>query len=113
MTGQNELVDGGATEQIAHYRSLRDDHGRPLVWREPDPGRDQYGFLDAYNVDRGWVATDYVAIDQGPLLLAIENARTGLVWRLFHDHPRIRSGMARLGLTRDLGAWPVKSGPGS
>ncbi|HZW08404.1 MAG TPA: glucoamylase family protein, partial [Phycisphaerales bacterium] len=98
---------------LRHYRSLRYDDGRPLVWREPDPGRRRYGFLDAYNVDRAWVATDYVAIDQGPLLLAIENARTGLVWRLFHAHPRIQSGMERLGLARDLGGGPVKSEAGS
>lgn len=85
---------------LRHYRSLRDAQGDPLVWRDPAPEHRRYGFLDAYNLDEGWVASDYVAIDQGPLLLAIENARTGLIWRLFHEHPIVERGMRRLGLER-------------
>jgi hypothetical protein len=87
---------------LRHYRELRDENGDLVVWREPDPERRQYGFLDAYNLDRDWVATDYVAIDQGPLLLAIENARTGLIWDLFHAHPRVEAGAARLHFVRTV-----------
>jgi hypothetical protein len=90
-----------AVRALRHYQSLRGPDGSPLVWREPrtdDTG--WYGFKDAFNEGTGWAATDYVAIDQGPLLLAIENARSGLVWRLFHEHPWVRDGMGRLGLTR-------------
>lgn len=83
---------------LRHYRALRDDAGAPLVWRAPDAQKRQYGFLDAFNLDQDWVATDYVAIDQGPLLLGIENARTGLLWRLFHEHPVVQRGMERLKL---------------
>ena len=83
---------------LRHYRALVDAGGGPVVWREPDASKRQYGFLDAYNLDVPWVATDYVAIDQGPLILAIENARTGLLWDLFHRHPVVQRGLDRLRL---------------
>lgn len=86
---------------LRHYRRLRNERGESVVWRDPDAARQQFGFLDAYNLDRGWTAADYVAIDEGPLLLAIENARTGLIWRFFHRHPVVSRGMERLGLHRD------------
>lgn len=81
-----------ALAALRHYRSLTDAQGDPLVWR------DDLGFLDSFNLDGPWVAHDRVAIDQGPLLLAIENARTGFLWRQFHAHPFVRGAMDRLGL---------------
>ena len=45
-----------------------------------------------------WVAEGYLSLNQGMLLLAMENARSGLIWRLFHDHRFVREGMTRLGL---------------
>lgn len=72
--------------------------GRPLAWRDPRaPGPHQFGFQDSFNLGTGWVAPDCVAIDQGPLILAIENARSGLIWRTFHAHPWVREAGARLG----------------
>lgn len=89
---------------LRHYReaAARLDDGRAArknaeaLWR--DPARGGYGFADAYNEGTGWVAPDCVAIDQGPLLLSLENARSGLVWKLFHRHPAVRAGMERLKL---------------
>jgi len=82
---------------LRHYAALQDASGAPLLWR--DPSRGGKGLVDAFNLDKPWVSTDDVAIDQGPLLLAIENARTGLIWKLFHAHPRVREATQRLG-------WP-------
>ncbi len=82
---------------LRHYRQLKSADGQPLLWREVSSGG--YGFRDAFNLRDAaepWVAPDYVAIDQGPLLLALENARTGLIWRVFQDHPVVRAGMERL-----------------
>lgn len=88
-----------AIAALRHYRNLMNASGQPLVWR--DPGRagetGEFGFRDAFNLDTGWVAKDYVAIDQGPLVLAIENARTGLIWRLMNAHPWVAAGKGRLG----------------
>ena len=57
----------------------------------------EYGFADAFNESTGWVATDKLAIDQGPIIVMIENYRTGLLWRLFMSCPEIREGLRILG----------------
>jgi len=86
-----------AVAALRHMRGLRPGGDRSL-WSDPASGG--FGFQDAYNERTGWVAPDCVAIDQGPLLLAIENARTGLIWRTFHAHRFVRGGMERLGMQR-------------
>jgi hypothetical protein len=55
------------------------------------------GFADAFNESTGWVATDTLAIDQGPIVVMIENYCTGLLWRLFMSCPEIREGLRILG----------------
>ena len=59
----------------------------------------RYGFTDAFNQTRGWYATSYLAIDQGPIVCMIENHSTGLLWRLFMSAPEARRGLTRLGFT--------------
>lgn len=89
-----------ALDALRHYRSLMDSSGRPSVWRDPDAEAVHgAGFRDSFNAPIGWVAPDFVAIDQGPLLLAIENARTGKVWTWFHGHPIVKTALSRAQLT--------------
>ena len=57
----------------------------------------KYGFADAFNVDRDWYADEVIGIDQGPLVLAIENFRTQLIWKLFMQHSSVDRGMKRIG----------------
>lgn len=57
----------------------------------------RYGFTDAFNPTRGWYADTFLAIDQGPIVVMIENYRSGLLWRLFMSVPEVRHGLARLG----------------
>ena len=57
----------------------------------------RYGFVDAFNEGADWVATDYLAIDQGPIVIMIENYRTGLLWRLFMSCPEVQHGLNVLG----------------
>lgn len=84
---------------LRYYRSLKRADGTPLVWREPGPDwSGGFGFQDSFNLGTGWVAPDCVAIDQGPMVLAIENARTGRVWTWFHQSPLVQAGLGRLGL---------------
>jgi hypothetical protein len=76
-----------------------------------------YGFLDSFNptfdtdikpqhgkVVRGvgWFDTDYLGIDQGPIVAMIENYRSGLVWRVMRTNPHIVRGLRRAGFT---GGW--------
>ncbi|MCU0419663.1 MAG: Ig-like domain-containing protein [Cyclobacteriaceae bacterium] len=59
----------------------------------------EYGFYDAFNITEGWVANSYLAIDQGPIVVMIENYRTGLLWDLFMSAPEVHSGLTTLGFT--------------
>lgn len=58
-----------------------------------------YGFKDAFNLHRRWFASSYLAIDQGPIVVMIENYRTGLLWNLFMQNEEVRSGLTKLGFT--------------
>ena len=59
-----------------------------------------YGFIDAFNLTTGWFDTgEHIAIDQGPIILMIENHRTGLLWRLFMSDADVRTGLSKLGFT--------------
>ena len=83
----------------------------------------KYGFVDALNptlraritvhhgeVDTtlGWFDTDYLGIDQGPILAMIENQRSGLVWRTMRRNPHLVAGLRRAGFT---GGW-LDTAPG-
>jgi hypothetical protein len=56
-----------------------------------------YGFADAYDETTGWIAPSYLAIDQGPIIVMIENYRTQLPWKLFMSCPEVQRGLRRLG----------------
>jgi hypothetical protein len=70
----------------------------------------KYGFKDAFNLTfaeaptakPGWFDDQYIAIDQGPILLMIENFLTGRVWQLTKSNRYFRAGLARAGFT---GGW--------
>ena len=57
----------------------------------------QYGFIDAFKLSDPWFADSNLAIDQGPIIVMIENYRTGLLWNLFTGAPEIKAGMLNLG----------------
>lgn len=58
---------------------------------------DWMGFKDAFNLERNWFADSYLAIDQGPILLMIENHRSRLLWDLFMSNPEIQPMMDAIG----------------
>ncbi|QNA86571.1 Tat pathway signal protein [Sphingomonas sp. So64.6b] len=78
----------------------------------------KYGFIDSFNptltdpkarLDHGkitpgagWVGPDYLGIDQGPIVLGIENWRTGLIWATMRKNPHIRRGLKLAGFK---GGW--------
>ena len=78
-------------ESMAALRHFYEDLGDKLWGR--------YGFADAFNLSRGWVAGSNLAIDQGPIVAMIENHRSGLLWRLFMSCPEVRAGLPRLGFS--------------
>lgn len=59
----------------------------------------EYGFHDAFNPTKSWWADSYLAIDQGPIIIMIENYRTGLLWNLFMSAPEVQQGLDKLDFT--------------
>jgi len=60
------------------------------IWKE-------YGFVDAFSLHHEWFANTYLAIDQGPIIVMIENYRSGLLWDLLMSCPEIKAGLIKLG----------------
>ncbi len=79
---------------IAALRQMREQYGSRL-WGP-------YGFKDAFNPRTNWYADVYLGLDQGPLLIGIENYRTGLIWNLFMKNPYIQKGLAAAGFRDDV-----------
>jgi hypothetical protein len=74
---------------MAALRHFLSAHGEK-IW-----GR--FGFTDAFNETRDWWANTFLAIDQGPIVVMMENYRTGLLWKLFMAAPEVRVGLRTLG----------------
>lgn len=62
------------------------------LWKE-------YGFIDAFSLYEPWFANSFLAIDQGPIILMIENHRSGLLWNLFMSCPEVKKGLKDLGFS--------------
>ncbi|MEI7503342.1 MAG: glucoamylase family protein [Paludibacter sp.] len=79
-------------ESLAALRHFYYDKGNMLFGK--------YGFYDAFNegmVEGQQVVHTYLAIDQGPIAVMIENYRSGLLWKLFMSNPEIHIGLDKLG----------------
>ncbi len=88
---------------IPALQTMRSRYGNFIVRK--------YGFCDSFNPsftdktvpvkhskvidDVGWVDDDYLGIDQGPILLMIENYRSELVWKLMRKNPYVMQGLRR------------------
>ena len=59
----------------------------------------KYGPYDAFSLQDNWFTPRYLAIDQGPIPVMIENYRTGLLWKLFMQNTDVKYGLHKLGFT--------------
>ena len=75
-----------AMKALRHFLGTFGDR----IWR-------RHGFVDAFCPQRDWYAQSHLAIDQGPIIIMIENFRTGLLWKLFMSVPEVQTGLRRLG----------------
>ena len=78
-------------EVMTVLRHLLKRHGK-RVWRD-------FGFVDAFCESQNWYADTFLAIDQGPIVVMVENHRTGLLWQLFMRVPEVQVGLRRLGFS--------------
>lgn len=70
-----------------------------FLYFEADSLVGKYGPYDAFSLENDWYLPRYLAIDQGPIPVMIENYRTGLLWNLFMSAPEIQAGLDKLGFT--------------
>ncbi len=59
----------------------------------------RFGLVDAFCESRDWYARTYLAINQGPIVIMIENFRSGLLWSLFMSVSEVQAGLRKLGFT--------------
>ena len=57
----------------------------------------EYGLYDAFSEEHNWFPKRYLAIDQGPIVVMMENHRSGLLWNLFMRAPEVQQGLKKLG----------------
>jgi hypothetical protein len=77
---------------IACARAIYTRHGHHLWGR--------YGFGNAFNIDKNWYGPDVIGIDLGMAMLAIEDYRSGLIWRLMASHPATQRAWKKAGFRR-------------
>ncbi|OQD41714.1 beta-glucosidase [Croceivirga radicis] len=77
-------------ESITYLRSL---------YQEQDSLVGKYGPFDAYSHQENWYLPRYLAIDQGPIPVMIENYRSGLFWNLFMKNTDVQNGLETLGFS--------------
>lgn len=69
------------------------------LYSKKDTLMGEYGFYDAFSETAEWYPQRYLAIDQGPIVVMIENHRSQLLWNLFMSHPDVQNGLKVLGIT--------------
>lgn len=67
------------------------------MYQEQDSLIGKYGPFDAFSLEKEWYLPRYLAIDQGPIPVMIENYRTGLFWKLFMKNEEVQAGLRKLG----------------
>ena len=89
-TGPGGSFAFAPTESAAALRAFYDRY--PALWGP-------YGFFDAVNPSKNWTATTVLGIDQGPIVLMIENGRRDAVWRVMARDSVLARGLRRAGFT--------------
>lgn len=69
------------------------------LYKEQDSLIGKYGPYDAFSLEKKWYLPRYLAIDQGPIPVMIENHRSGMLWDLFMKNEDVQNGLDRLGFS--------------
>ncbi len=71
------------------------------LYTEQDSLIGKYGPYDAFSLENDWYVPRYLAIDQGPIPVMIENHRSGLLWKWFMKNEEVQQGLEKLGFEQD------------
>ncbi|MFT3738375.1 MAG: glucoamylase family protein [Breznakibacter sp.] len=104
MPGQRDLGVISPTAALSSFPYTPAESMRFLryLYTEADSLVGKYGPYDAYSQSHNWYLPRYLAIDQGPIPVMIENYRTGLLWNLFMARPDVQEGLKKLGFTSTM-----------
>ncbi|PQV51423.1 hypothetical protein CLV33_101346 [Jejuia pallidilutea] len=69
------------------------------LYKDHDTLIGKYGPYDAFSFEHNWYTPRYLAIDQGPIPVMIENYRSGMLWDLFMANKDVQNGLDKLGFT--------------
>jgi exo beta-1,2-glucooligosaccharide sophorohydrolase (non-reducing end) len=69
-------------------KSYYNNYGK-FLWGE-------YGFRDSFELDKNWCSEIFMGLNQAPMVVMIENYRSGLIWKLFMQDPEIQEGLKKL-----------------
>jgi len=75
-------------QSMAALRNYYRNYGH-FLWGE-------YGFRDAFNLDEHWCSEIFMGLNQAPIVVMIENARSGLLWKLFMENEDIQKGLKNI-----------------
>lgn len=78
---------------VPTIQNLYSRYGEKGLWGK-------YGFKDAFNPTAGWYDPDYLGLDQGPIVIMIENYKSGLIWKYSMKDPVIKKGLRLLGFKK-------------
>ncbi len=81
-------------ESMKALKNYYNNYGK-FLWGE-------YGFKDAFDLTNNWCSEIYMGLNQAPMVVMIENYRTGLLWKTFMQIPDVRNGLKKLKLETDL-----------
>ena len=89
------------TAALASFPYTPDESMKMLhyLYTKQDTLIGKYGPYDAFSLDKNWLVPRYLAIDQGPIPVMIENYRSGLLWDLFMNNDDVQHGLEKLGFT--------------
>jgi len=87
----------GAIASILFTPDIAKRAGSAMYAQYGDRTWGRYGFSNAFNVDRNWYDPDVIGIDLGMAMLAIENYRTGMIWKLIGTHPATKRAWKQAG----------------
>lgn len=96
----NDIGTIAPTAALGSFPYTPQESMKALKYFYQERGADLFGpmgFYDAFNDNESWVAESYLAIDQGPILIMLENYRSGLLWNAVMKDADVKAGLQKLG----------------
>jgi hypothetical protein len=111
MSNDNGTIS--PTAALASMPYTPEESIKALKYFYRERGKDLFGNFgpyDAFNDNLGWVQKAYIGIDQGPIVVMLENYRTGLLWNTVMKDADVQAGLDKLGFQYEVSTSTEKPG---